>query len=67
MVYDWDDKRETCYRMYVVERKTLDDIMNYFKQELGFVPRLVFSGSRRNGGAFITVLQTVQVRTLQQS
>jgi len=39
MVYDWDDKRDTCYRMYVDERKTLDEIIEYFRHELGFVPR----------------------------
>lgn len=33
MVYDWEDKQETCYRMYVVERRSLDDVMKFFKDE----------------------------------
>jgi len=39
MVYDWDDKREACFRMYVQEKKTLEEIKEYFRQELGFAPR----------------------------
>lgn len=42
MVYDWDDKREACFRMYVQEKKTLEEIKEYFRQELGFAPRSVF-------------------------
>jgi hypothetical protein len=33
MVYDWDDKQATCYRLYVVERKNLDDVMKFFRDE----------------------------------
>lgn len=33
MVYDWDDKQEACYRMYVAERKSLDHVMKFFKDE----------------------------------
>lgn len=32
MVYDWDDKRDACHRMYVVERKSLDHVMKVFKE-----------------------------------
>lgn len=38
-MYTWEDKKDVCYRMYVEERKTLEEIMNFFKNELGFVPR----------------------------
>ncbi|KAK4987839.1 hypothetical protein LTR28_001809, partial [Elasticomyces elasticus] len=38
MVYDWDDKEATCHKMYVEERQSLDDVMAFFKRELGFVP-----------------------------
>ncbi len=40
MVYDWDDKESECYRLYVEERKSLDEVIDYFKQQ-GFVPRYV--------------------------
>lgn len=33
MVYDWEDKQETCFRMYVIERRSLDDVMKFFKDE----------------------------------
>ena len=41
MVYDWEDKRNVCWRMYVDEKKTTKQIMDFFRQELGFVPRYV--------------------------
>ena len=41
MVYDWDDKRDLCWRMYVDEKKTTKQIMEFFKDEMGFVPRYV--------------------------
>lgn len=39
MVYDWDGKEETCYRMYIEEKKSLEDIMEYMKTEHNFAPR----------------------------
>ena len=33
MVYDWDDKRDACYRLYVVEKRNLDEVMKFFKDE----------------------------------
>lgn len=33
MVYDWEDKQETCYRLYVDEKKSLDDVMKFFREE----------------------------------
>lgn len=39
MVYDWDDKEDACYRMYIEEKKSLEEIMDYFKKELKFNPR----------------------------
>ena len=38
MVYDWEHKEAECYRLYVEERKSLDEVMDYFKQK-GFAPR----------------------------
>jgi hypothetical protein len=39
MVYDWGDKEELCYRMYIEEKKPLEDIMEYMKIHLKFNPR----------------------------
>ncbi|CAG8949048.1 hypothetical protein HYFRA_00002177 [Hymenoscyphus fraxineus] len=38
MVYDWEDKQKLCYRMYIEENKSLEDIMEYMKEELKFAP-----------------------------
>jgi len=39
MVYDWDSgKEETCYRMYIEEKRSLEEIMEYFKNQ-NFTPR----------------------------
>ncbi|MCJ1228214.1 hypothetical protein MMC12_004875 [Toensbergia leucococca] len=37
MVYHWEDKETVCYRMYIDEKKSLEDIMEYWKAE-GFAP-----------------------------
>lgn len=42
MGYDWEDKRDICYQLYVVERKPLDAVVDYFKERLTFTPRCVF-------------------------
>ena len=39
MGYDWDDKRDICYRLYVEEKKSLEDVVDYFRDKLQFVPR----------------------------
>ncbi|TVY39152.1 hypothetical protein LSUB1_G004933 [Lachnellula subtilissima] len=38
MVYDWENKEEICYRMYIEEKKSLEDIMEYMKDEHKFAP-----------------------------
>ncbi|TPX22866.1 hypothetical protein DIZ76_014746 [Coccidioides immitis] len=38
MVYDWEGKRDACYRMYIEEKKSLDDIMEYMKTSHQFAP-----------------------------
>ena len=42
MVYEWDDKLDDAYRLYVVERLSLDQVMDWFRREKGFAPRYVF-------------------------
>jgi hypothetical protein len=39
MVYDWENKEEICYRMYIEEKKSLEEIMEYLKENNGFAPR----------------------------
>ncbi|TVY80472.1 hypothetical protein LSUE1_G005410 [Lachnellula suecica] len=38
MVYDWENKEEICYRMYIDEKKSLEEIMEYMKEEHKFAP-----------------------------
>lgn len=40
MVYDWDDKRDECYVMYITENKSLDEIIEFYKRK-DFAPRYV--------------------------
>ncbi|KAF2493971.1 hypothetical protein BU16DRAFT_573344 [Lophium mytilinum] len=37
MVYDWDGKEADCYRLYVEEKKSLDEVVEFWKDK-GFVP-----------------------------
>lgn len=39
MVYDWDRHQQTCYRLYIVEGKSLEDIRVHLKSAHGFAPR----------------------------
>jgi hypothetical protein len=39
MVYDWGDKEDLCYRLYIEEKKSLEEIMEIMKTEHGFTPR----------------------------
>ena len=42
MVYDWGgDKQELCYRLYITEGKSLEEVMDCLKQEQDFAPRYV--------------------------
>lgn len=40
MVYSWDDKEAVCYRLYVEERKSLEEVIAYWEVR-GFTPRYV--------------------------
>ncbi|KAF3002640.1 hypothetical protein E8E13_009213 [Curvularia kusanoi] len=37
MVYHWDDKETECYRLYVEEKKSLDEVIAYWEAR-GFTP-----------------------------
>ena len=39
MVYDWDGKEATCFQMYIEENKSLEEIMQWFKEKQNFAPR----------------------------
>jgi hypothetical protein len=38
MVYNWDDKEGECYRLYVEEKRSLDELISYWEVR-GFTPR----------------------------
>lgn len=40
MVYSWDDKEAECYRLYVEEKRSLDEVVSYWELR-GFTPRYV--------------------------
>lgn len=39
MVYNWDGKQAEVYQLYVVERKSLDELAQYMKDKYQFEPR----------------------------
>ncbi|MCJ1462413.1 hypothetical protein MMC07_001014 [Pseudocyphellaria aurata] len=38
MVYDWVGKEELCYKLYITENKSLEEIMEFFKVTQDFAP-----------------------------
>lgn len=38
MVYDWENKEELCYRLYIEEKKSLEEIMDFLKEHHKFTP-----------------------------
>ncbi|EEP82719.1 conserved hypothetical protein [Uncinocarpus reesii 1704] len=38
MVYDWEGKRDVCYKMYIEEKRALEDIMEYMRTTHQFAP-----------------------------
>lgn len=45
MVYDWAGKRDICYRMYIQDKKALDEIMDYLRTAYQFGPRYLLKHS----------------------
>lgn len=39
MVYEWEAHKETCYRLYIEEKKSLEDIIEYMRVQHNFKPR----------------------------
>jgi len=46
MVYDFGDKRDACYEMYINQNKTIGEIAEYYKQ-FNFTPRYVACALRK--------------------
>lgn len=44
MVYEWDNKRDECYVMYITENKSLDEIIEFYKNQ-NFAPRYVVNST----------------------
>jgi hypothetical protein len=42
MVYNWDGKEAECYQLYVQEKKSLNEVLEYWEQR-GFTPRYVIA------------------------
>jgi hypothetical protein len=40
MVYNWDGKEAECYRLYVQERRSMNEVVAYWGRR-GFEPRYV--------------------------
>ncbi|KAI9684140.1 MAG: hypothetical protein M1829_003410 [Trizodia sp. TS-e1964] len=38
MVYDWSNKEQLCYEMYIDNKRPLEEIMHYFKTNHNFAP-----------------------------
>ena len=53
MVYEWENKRDECYDMYITENKSLEEIIEFYRGQ-NFAPRYVvdsripFYGSQLN-------------------
>ncbi|KAL2165575.1 hypothetical protein VTH06DRAFT_878 [Thermothelomyces fergusii] len=46
MGYSWEEHRETCYRLYVEENRSLDEVVQYMREHHGFTPsRRAFQGA----------------------
>ena len=43
MVYEWDNKREECFNMYITENKSLEEIIAHFRDDKNFTPRYLAS------------------------
>ena len=57
MVYDWENKEEICYRMYIEEKKSLEEIMEYLKEEHKFAPRYASRSRARRDYPYLAVPQ----------
>ena len=54
MVYNWEGKETECYQLYVQEKKSLNEVLEYWEQR-GFTPRYVI--------ACLEIWRAIQVAT----
>ena len=43
MVYNWEEYHDVCYRLYIDEKKPLEEIMQIMRSEHAFTPRCPIS------------------------
>ena len=48
MVYDWDNKRDICFDMYITQNMPLEEVIDHFRDEKSFTPRYVASCTLRS-------------------
>ncbi len=41
MTYDWEGKKDFCYQMFVVDKKSLEDIREFYRETEDFTPRYI--------------------------
>lgn len=41
MTYDWEGKEDLCYKMYIIDKKSLEDIMEFYRETENFTPRYI--------------------------
>ena len=41
MVYDWEGKEGEIYQLYIIQKKSLDEIVEFMKEKYNFTPRYV--------------------------
>ncbi|KAK3116939.1 hypothetical protein LTR53_002162 [Teratosphaeriaceae sp. CCFEE 6253] len=61
--YDWDDKKDICYQLYVEEKKTPGQIVKYFAEHFGFQEKWQFPAHKPRMSA---VDQEVLVERMRQ-
>ena len=42
-IYDWEGKRDEFYDLYIIQDKSMDEVMERYAAEGGFMPRLVLT------------------------
>lgn len=41
MTYDWEGKEDVCYKMYIIDKKPLEEIMEFYRETENFTPRYI--------------------------
>lgn len=46
MVYNWEGKEDDCYRLYIEENKSVEQVAQYMKEHYNFDPRFAIPCSK---------------------